>query len=136
MADMQAELAKSEVGVTIKVNQASARKAEADGEASYIEGTGKARGAEVRAVGLARAESYEAQVRALGATPTALVNAIDSLSKVTTRFVPDVLITGGGNGHGNGAVDGLAGVLTRMFLGGAQTAKDGKGKTTPAEEKA
>jgi regulator of protease activity HflC (stomatin/prohibitin superfamily) len=32
-ADMQAELAKSKVGVTIKSNNANARKAEADGEA-------------------------------------------------------------------------------------------------------
>jgi len=51
-ADMQAELAKSAVGVNIKTNNATARKAEADGESSYIERTGTAKGAEVRAVGL------------------------------------------------------------------------------------
>jgi len=63
--DAQRELAKSEVGVKIKENNALARKAEADGEATYTEKTGAARGAEVRAVGLARAEAYDRQVQAL-----------------------------------------------------------------------
>ncbi|MBM3787744.1 MAG: SPFH domain-containing protein [Acidobacteria bacterium] len=59
-ADMQADLAKSKVGVAIRSNNASARKAEADGESYFIEQTGKAKGAEVRAVGLAKAEAYDA----------------------------------------------------------------------------
>src|SRR5438093_1192413 len=65
LGDAQRELAKSEVGVKIKENNALARKAEADGEATYTEKTGAARGAEVRAVGLARAEAYDRQVQAL-----------------------------------------------------------------------
>ena len=69
-ADMQAELAKSKVGVTIKTNNSNARKAEADGESFYIERTGTAKGAEVRAVGLAKAEAYHAQVKAFGANAT------------------------------------------------------------------
>ena len=71
-ADMQAELARSKVGVAIKQNNADARIAEAGGEAEYIRQTGIARGAEVEAVGVARAKGYEAQVRALGAGPTAV----------------------------------------------------------------
>ena len=43
-ADMQAPLAQSAVGVEIKKNNAEARKAEADGEATYIERTGSAQG--------------------------------------------------------------------------------------------
>jgi hypothetical protein len=70
-ADMQAELARSKVGVTIKENNAGARIAEARGESEYIRQTGAARGAEVEAVGLARAKGYEAQAQALGAGPTA-----------------------------------------------------------------
>src|SRR5882672_5009099 len=45
-ADMQADLARSKVGVDIKKNNADARVAEATGEAEYIRQTGTAKGAE------------------------------------------------------------------------------------------
>jgi len=110
-ADMQAELAKSKVGVTIKTNNSNARKAEADGEAFYIEQTGKAKGAEVRAVGLAKAEAYDAQVKAFGANATAIVNGIDAISKSGMPIVPNILVAGG-----NGAsLDGLAAVLMKYL---------------------
>jgi regulator of protease activity HflC (stomatin/prohibitin superfamily) len=111
-ADMQAELAKSAVGVNIKTNQASARRAEAEGESYYIEQTGKAKGAEVRSVGLAKAEAYDAQVKSFGANATAFVNAIDALSKSGNRFVPEILVSG----SGGGAFDGLAATLMK-YLG-------------------
>lgn len=108
-ADMQAELAKSKVGVDIRTNNANARKAEADGESFYIERTGSAKGAEVRAVGLARAESYEAQVRAFGGpTATMVVNAIEALSKSQTPIMPSILVTGG-----SGTFEALAAAFLR-----------------------
>jgi hypothetical protein len=112
-ADMQSELAKSQVNVSIFTNQADARKAQADGEAAFIRETGKAKGAEVEAVGLARAKSYEAQVKALGQTPTALVNAINALAEKQVKIVPDILVAGGG-----GAMEGLAGSLMGWLQGG------------------
>ncbi len=121
-AEMQAELAKSKVGVDIKTNNATARAREGNGEAEYIRLTGTARGAEVEAVGLARAKGYQAQVSALGSTATALVNVIGSLSEGHAKFVPDILVTGGGNG--GSSIDGLAAAVMR-FLGGP-------GKTAPA----
>jgi regulator of protease activity HflC (stomatin/prohibitin superfamily) len=111
-ADMQAELAKSTVGVHIKTNQAAARRAEADGESYYIGQTGQAKGAEVRAVGLAKAEAYEAQVKSFGANATAFVNAVDALSKSGTRFVPEILVSGA---SANGALDGLAATLMKFL---------------------
>jgi regulator of protease activity HflC (stomatin/prohibitin superfamily) len=107
-ADMQAELAKSKVGVDIKTNNANARKAEADGEAFFIRETGAAKGAEVEAVGMARAKAYKAQVAALGQVPTALVNSVDALSRSGATFVPQILVAGGGNG---GVLEGLAAQL-------------------------
>ncbi len=120
-AEMQAELAKSKVGVDIKTNNATARAREGNGEAEYIRLTGTARGAEVEAVGLARAKGYQAQVSALGSTATALVNVIGSLSEGHAKFVPDILVTGGVNG--GSSIDGLAATAMR-FLGGP-------GKTAP-----
>lgn len=112
-ADMQADLAKSKVGVEIKTNNASARKAEADGEAAYIRETGAARGAEVEAVGLARAAGYAAQVQALGPGATAIVNVANTLTEHGARFVPEVLVAGGSGG----AVDGVAAALMRYLNG-------------------
>ncbi len=111
-ADMQAELARARVGVDIQTNRAQARKAEADGEATYIRETGIAKGAEVEAVGLARAKAYREQVLALGQTPTAVVNAINALAEKNVKIVPDILVAGGG-----GSLDGLAGTLMSYLRG-------------------
>jgi regulator of protease activity HflC (stomatin/prohibitin superfamily) len=99
-ADMQVDLAKSKVGVDIQTNRTEARMKEAQGEAAYIEQTGTAKGAEVRAVGLANAEAYERQVGALGKGPTALVNAVKALSVGNVAFVPKILVLGGGGNQG------------------------------------
>ena len=111
-ADMQADLARSAVGVAIKTNNARAREVEAEGEAAYIEKTGTAAGAQVRAVGLARAEGYARQVAALGQRATALVNAVEALAAGKTPFVPRILVTGGGGR--SGALDGLAATLMEL----------------------
>jgi uncharacterized membrane protein YqiK len=93
---------------------ANARKAQADGESAYIRETGAAKGAEVEAIGLARAEGYESQVKALGPVSTTIVNALNALAESRVRFVPDVLVSGG---NGMTAVDALAGVLTKLVNG-------------------
>ncbi len=125
-ADMQVDLAKSSVGVEIEKNNANARKAEADGESVYIRETGTAKGAEVEAIGLARAKAYESQVRALGSGSTALVNVVNALSESHVRFVPEVLVSGG---DGLGSVNGLAGVLTQFIM----KQGNGDGDATPPE---
>jgi hypothetical protein len=115
-ADMQADLARSKVGVAIKKNNADARVAEAVGEAEYIRQTGTAKGAEVEAVGLARARGYRAQVEALGSNATAIVNVVAALAEGKAKFVPDVLVaSGGGNG---GAIEGLAATAMRLLAPG------------------
>jgi regulator of protease activity HflC (stomatin/prohibitin superfamily) len=110
LADRQRDLAGSEVDITIKENRARARKAEADGEATYIEQTGRAKGAEIEAVGLARARGFEAQKDALGPEATAMVNVISELAKGSSRFVPDILVNGAG-GSGDALSAGIMGFL-------------------------
>ena len=53
------------------------------------------------------------------------MNVIGSLSEGHAKFVPDILVTGGGNG--GSAIDGLAAAAMR-FLGGPGT---GKSATAP-----
>jgi hypothetical protein len=116
-ADMQADLAKSQVGVNIQTNRTASRKMEAEGEATYIEQTGTAQGAQVRSVGLARAEAYERQVKALGESATALVNAVEALSKSNVPFVPSTLVMGA---NGGGALDGLMALMMRQIGAASQ----------------
>ncbi|MDO8586977.1 MAG: SPFH domain-containing protein [Armatimonadota bacterium] len=116
-ADMQAKLAQSKVNVDIETNNANAQKAKAEGEATYIRQTGTAKGAEVEAVGLARAKSYQAQVQALGQSQTALVNAVTVLAERGAKFMPEILVAGG---NGSGSMDGLAATLMRYLGGGGQ----------------
>ena len=127
-ADMQADLARSKVGVDIKKNNADARIAEATGEADYIRQTGTAKGAEVEAIGLARARGYRAQVEALGSNATAIVNVVTALAEGKAKFVPDVLVTGG---NGGGAIEGLAATAMRLF--GAGSGDGNGGSSGPGE---
>ena len=113
---MQADLAKSQVGVDIQNNRTAARKMEAQGEATFIEQTGAAQGAQVKSVGLARAEAYERQVAALGQNATALVNAVEALSKSNVPFMPNTLVMGGGDG--SGTLGGVMALLMRQIDAG------------------
>jgi hypothetical protein len=122
-ADMQADLAKSHVGVAIQNNRTSARKMEAEGESAFIEQTGTAQGAQVRSVGLARAEAYTKQVAALGPGATALVNAIEALSKSSVPFVPNTLVMGGA---GDGTLQGLAALLMKQVDRGLAEKEEAK----------
>ena len=104
----------------------NARKAEADGEAKFVELTGAAagsaggrrvgRGRGHRALGLARAKGYEAQIQSLGSGPTAIVAVANAVAEGKLTIVPEVLVTGGG-----GAVEGLAATLMRSFNGNGHT---------------
>ncbi len=120
-ADMQADLAKSQVGVGIQENRTAARKKEAEGEATFIERTGAAQGAQVRAVGLAKAESYERQVAALGQSATALVNAIDALARSSVPFMPSTLVMGA---NGGGTLEGVAALFMRQLAGKDKAAEN------------
>jgi len=120
-ADMQARLAQSQVGVDIKTNESLARKAEADGEATFIRETGRAKSAEIEAVGLARAAGYEAQQTALGREATAIVNAIEALGRMSGKLVPEVLAIST-NGGGGGTMEGVAATLMSYLR--AATAKE------------
>ncbi len=123
-ADMQKELAESQVGVNIASNKAEQRKHDAAGEATYIRETGAAKGAEVEAIGLARAKAYREQVAALGQESTAMVNMIGALSEGGLKFVPDVMVSGDGD-----AMGGLAGTLMKRLSVGPS-----KGEVAPQEE--
>jgi len=134
-ADMQAQLAQAQVSVDINIAKANARKAEADGEAKFVELTGAAEGSRRRAIGLgeaaatealglARAKGYEAQIQSLGSGPTAIVAVANAVAEGKLTIVPEVLVTGS-----SGAVEGLAATLMRSFNG------NGNGHAKPTDRK-
>ena len=110
-ADKQKDLVDSQLGMEIAENEAKARKNEADGEATFIEKTGAAKAAEVRATALGLAEGYQKQVEAIGQNGTTIVNAVRSLSENGMNIMPKILVNGGGNG---GALEGLFATLTGL----------------------
>ncbi|MGD9793064.1 MAG: SPFH domain-containing protein [Acidimicrobiia bacterium] len=125
-ADMQGQLASSEVSISINSNRADAREAEARGEAAFVRTTGEAEAARIQAIGLAeakatealglaKAEGFEAQQRALGAAATAIVAVANAVADGNIKVVPDVLVAGS-NG-GSGSIEGLAAALIKMVQG-------------------
>src|SRR3982751_2795221 len=101
-ADKQRDLMAETVGVEIAGKRAEQRKAEADGEASYILQTGKAEAEKVRLMGEAQGVAYREQVNALGAQGVALVETLKVIGEKNVRITPDILASGGsGDSSGN-----------------------------------
>ena len=111
-ADMQKELAASQVSIKINENKAQARIKEAEGEASYLTQVGRARAVETEAKGLALAAGLKAQQDAVGKEGTTLVNVVTQLAQGSNRFVPEILIVGGENG---GIVGGVGAQLMKLL---------------------
>lgn len=125
-AEMQNSLAQSSVGVQIAENQMKMKKLEAEGQAEYTQKTGAAKGAEIEAIGLARAKGYKAQVEALGQGPTAVINVATALADGKAKFMPDVLVT---SGNGSGGVDGLAATLMQYLTNGHEKKTQGSSES-------
>jgi hypothetical protein len=104
VANKQQELASARIGVEIKQKNAEARKAEADGEAVYLEKTNAA-------AGIGKAEGYKKQIEALGPEGTTLVNIITALADKNLKFVPEVVV----GDSGSASLSGLLGVLTGKY---------------------
>jgi uncharacterized membrane protein YqiK len=101
-ADSQRDLMVATVGVDIASKRAEQRKAEAEGEASYISQTGKAEAEKVRLMGEAQGVAYREQVDALGAQGVAVIETLKVIGEKGVRITPDVLASGGGAGDGGG----------------------------------
>jgi regulator of protease activity HflC (stomatin/prohibitin superfamily) len=135
-ADMQAQLAQSQVTIDIKKNAAEARKADADGEATYVRTTGEAEATKVQAIGLAearavealelaRATGYEKQVEAIGEAATAAIAVAGAVSSGHVKITPDVLVSG----PGGSSLDGLAATLMQHLSGPTAPGSDALGSS-------
>jgi len=112
-ADNQKDLVAATVGVEIASKRAEQRKAEGEGEAHYIQQTGRAEAEKVRLMGEAQGVAYREQVNALGAQGVALVETLKVIGEKNVRITPDVLATGSGSGEGSGGIGAL--LLLNLF---------------------
>ncbi|HKP38137.1 MAG TPA: SPFH domain-containing protein [Pyrinomonadaceae bacterium] len=112
-ADNQKDLMAATVGVEIAGKRAEQRKAEAEGEASYILQTGRAESEKVRLMGEAQGVAYREQVNALGAQGVAVVETLKVIGEKNVRITPDVLASGGGGGDSTGGIGTL--LLLNLF---------------------
>src|SRR5215470_4595703 len=112
-ADNQRDLMAATVGVEIAGKRAEQRKAEGEGEAHYIQQTGRAEAEKVRLMGEAQGVAYREQVNALGAQGVALVETLKVIGEKGVRITPDVMATGGGSGEGSGGIGAL--LLLNLF---------------------
>ena len=101
-ADNQKDLMAATVGVEIAAKRAEQRKAEGEGEAHYIQQTGRAEAEKVRLMGEAQGVAYREQVNALGPQGVALVETLKVIGEKGVRITPDVMATGGGAEGGGG----------------------------------
>jgi uncharacterized membrane protein YqiK len=111
-ADNQKDLMAATVGVEIAGKRAEQRKAEGEGEAHYIQQTGRAEAEKVRLMGEAQGVAYHQQVDALGAQGVALVETLRVIGEKGVRITPDVMATGG-SGEGSGGIGAL--LLLNLF---------------------
>src|SRR6185436_17137287 len=113
-ADNQKDLMAATVGVEIAGKRAEQRKAEGEGEAHYIQQTGRAEAEKVRLMGEAQGVAYREQVNALGAQGVALVEVLKVIGEKGVRITPDIMASGGsGGGEGGGGIGTL--LLLNLF---------------------
>ncbi len=105
---------------SVKLNAAAEAervKVIADAEARRIALTGNAEAEKILAIGKANAESYQLQVNAMGGDNFTRTKIAEIIGKDKVKVMPDILITGGGDGS-NGALSGLLGMKLMEELGG------------------
>jgi len=112
-ADNQKDLMGATVGVEIAGKRAEQRKAEGEGEAHYIQQTGRAEAEKMRLIGEAQGVAYREQVNALGAQGVARVEVLKVIGEKGVRITPDIMASGGASGGDGGGIGTL--LLLNLF---------------------
>ncbi|HKA17171.1 MAG TPA: SPFH domain-containing protein [Blastocatellia bacterium] len=132
-ADNQRDLMAATVGVEIASKRAEQRKAEGEGEASYIQATGRAEAEKVRLMGEAQGVAYAEQVNAIGPQGVALVETLKVIGEKGVRITPDVMAAGG-SGDGGSNIGTL--LLLNLFRERLElTSNAGNGAPAPVKSK-
>ena len=79
-------------------------------EAERTKVTGDAEASKILAIGKSNAEAYEQQVKAIGGNGFVQMKVAEIIGEKGVKIIPDVLITGGGDGSKGGGVIDLLGL--------------------------
>jgi uncharacterized membrane protein YqiK len=115
IANMQADVVRSEQEVRIAERKAQSNAEFAKGEATAVRLRAEAEADATRAVGAAKADSYRAGVEALGGAAFTAMQLASVLGEHNVKLVPDVAVNGGT------ALGGLPEALLARLLGGVKT---------------
>jgi uncharacterized membrane protein YqiK len=115
IANLQAEVVRSEQEVRIAERRAQSTAESARGEAAAVRLRAEAEADATRVVGAAKADSYRAGVEALGGSSYTAMQLASVLGQHGVKLVPDVSVTAG-----NGS-SGLSEALLARLLGAVQS---------------
>lgn len=107
-------------------------KALANADAEKITVTGNAEANKILAIGKSNAESYKLSVEAMGGDNFTKLKVTEQIGKERIKIIPEVLITGNGDGQ-NGPINGLLGLQLLdgiMERGKKDIGPNGDAKTT------
>jgi hypothetical protein len=82
----------------------------AEADAAQIRLTGTAEAETIEAIGRSTAEAYKLQVQAMGEDNFSKFKITEEIGKNGIKIIPEILITGGNDGNGGGAISGLLGM--------------------------
>ncbi|MDD4409319.1 MAG: SPFH domain-containing protein [Candidatus Pacebacteria bacterium] len=104
-ANKQPEVVAAQLSIEIAKNQAEAAREEAAGIRDSTKAKAEGEAFQVREVGLAQAQSYQAQADALGPQALASIKIVETIGAKGIEITPQILVMGG-NGSG-GATESL-----------------------------
>ncbi len=118
-ADRVKLLASGEAEKTRLLAKADSEKIEllAKADAERISLTGNAEAEKILAVGKSNAEAYKLSVEAMGGENFTQLKVMESIASQNVKIMPDVLISGNGDGGSIGAINGLLGLQILQQLG-------------------
>ncbi|OUC15934.1 MAG: band 7 protein [Alkalinema sp. CACIAM 70d] len=109
LAEIQADLVRSEQNVKIAELQANSQVKQATGEAEATRLRAGGEADAVRSIGQAKADTYQAGVEALGAHSYTAMQLMQIIGDRHVRLIPDILV--GQSGNSSGLVDGLLSMI-------------------------
>jgi uncharacterized membrane protein YqiK len=129
VANLQADVVRSEQGVRVAQQNAlaaaesargegSALQLRAEGQAAAVRLNGEAEASAIRAVGAAKAEAYERGVAAIGGAGFTAMQIATILGEHNVKVVPDIAVSGDGS-------SGLLNVMLGRMLAAPHSRQDG-----------
>ncbi len=146
-ADLQPSLVKAEIDVQIATQQkqslitgaegrSQATRLEQEGIAAGISAVGKAEGDKILAIGQATAEAYVRQAAAVGQGPLAMIEVMKRVSDGKVKITPDIMVSGGGGGQGDGASSNMLAAFMASLMGSGMKLVPQDSGVTPPPKKA